>query len=176
MVLEQPLHAVSGTSFLVGGQRNDDVPIGDVFLFAHAHDDSEVNRALVFVIGDATAKEGPVFLDELERRQRPVLGLCFDHIDVRQQQDRLLPGAAAAKPSDEVAFFRRILEDDNVGVRESERLEPSRHGLSRGERAPLTLCRVNLDQLLEEAASDGIPFGLLGAGGCAADQQNRDGE
>jgi len=113
-----------------------------------------VNRSFILVVGNAAAEERALAFDELERWERPVLRLRLDHVDVRKEKNRLLSSVPAAQARDEVSLLWRVLEHDNVGVGEAHGLEPHRHRASSGERAAGTLGRVDLDQLLEEAASN----------------------
>jgi hypothetical protein len=160
VVLQQVVDAVVGPALLIGGERHDDVAVPTIPLGLEAHDRRQVHRAVVLVVGDAAPEEGRVLLDEGERRQRPVLGLGLDHVDVREEEQRLAAHVPSAQTGDEVPLAVVLLDDDHVGVGKTGRLEARRHRLRRLERAPRTLGRVDLDEFLEEVARRGIPLGL----------------
>jgi hypothetical protein len=167
--------------FLVGGEGDDDVPIPRVAFGAQPHDGRQVHRRVVLVVGDAAPVEGAVLLDEGERRERPVLGLGLDHVDVREQEDRLAGHVLAAQPRHEVPLAVGLLDDDHVGVGEAGLLEARGHGLRGLERTPRTFGGVDLDQLLEQVARGGVPAGaadvadLLGRGEGGGGQEERRG-
>ena len=76
------------------------------------------HRGHGLVVGRAARVEEAVFFDELERIALPVGAIGFDHVDVREQQQRAssfasLPGSTAI----EIAVLRPVGRHDDVQLR-----------------------------------------------------------
>ena len=67
MILEQPVDAVGAAAFLVGGERDDDVAVGDDALAHHPDRVGDEDRRHCFIVGGAAAVVVPVTLREHER-------------------------------------------------------------------------------------------------------------
>ena len=166
---QDPRHPVVGSALLVGGERHDDVALGDEILGLHPQQDRQVHGTLVLVVGDATTEKHSVALDEFERRQGPVLGVGLDHVVVREQEDRLERRVPAPVANDQVALLglARLDHHDVLGGKAGG-AHVARHRLGGGGHVAGALGGVELHQLLEQGPGALLPLGqgaLLGLGG-----------
>ena len=165
IVLQEPAHPVprrARAELLVRGQGQDQVAIRHVAFLLVADQVGHEDRGHGLVVHRAARVEVAVFLDQLEGIALPVLALRLDHVEVGQQEQRLLR-AAALEPRHQVALLRRAGRDDDphVGLGEAAGPEPGRHrARGRGGVAD-RIGGVDLDQLLVDLAQEG----LVGRGG-----------
>src|ERR1700736_1016992 len=101
MILEEPLDAAVGTpAFLVRRKRDDDISIRLEAFLPIADQVGNPDSGLRFVVTRSAAIEKTVLLRELKRLHRPIFAFRFDHVGVREQQDRLV-GTGAVIANDE---------------------------------------------------------------------------
>ena len=163
MVLQQPLNPqrVFIQRLFVGLQRQNDVTIGPVALLFVTNEVGHEGRCHVFVVAGAAPVVIAVLLGELEWIERPVRGICRNHVDMRQQQDRLA-GAGAAQPRHQIALARRRLEHLHVRPVEACGAKPCRHriggapgiaGFGDRVRRPVAVERSKFGQVLAPRSS-----------------------
>jgi len=112
MRFEQPIDAVVIAALFVGGQRKDQIAVGDkAFAFQAQKTFHQDGVAFLHVLR-ASAIEKSVFFDELEGVHGPVFAAGFDHIQVADEEDGFfLAGAVIA--DDEILFaIVRACDDD----------------------------------------------------------------
>src|SRR6202035_2664989 len=128
MILEQPLDAAVGApAFLVRRKRNDDISIRLEAFLLIADQVGNPDGGLRFVVSRSAAIEKTVFLRELKRLHRPIFAFGFNHVGVREQQDRLV-GTGAAIANDEIALLGNGATQKNVGIGKASGLQSSRGG------------------------------------------------
>ena len=94
VVLDQPVDAVRFAALLIGREREDDVAIGvEAFPVQAEEGFDQDGVGLLHVLG-AAAVVVAVFGYELEGIGGPVVAACFNHIQVADEEDRLLAAGA----------------------------------------------------------------------------------
>src|SRR3546814_13436476 len=105
---EQPVYSVEYFGLLLAtGQRQLDAATRYIALAAIAHQVVGEHRRHRLVIADTARIEPAVFLHQGERIALPVGAFGFHHIDMRQQQQRLEAGIAAAPHPETGSASRR---------------------------------------------------------------------
>ena len=107
----------------------------------------------VFHVLRAAAVEVAVLLDELKGIGRPVFAARFDHVEMPDQQHRLVL-AAAVQAHDEVLLAVVRAQDLDVALGKSGVAKALRHGFRRGGHAADRVRRVDFDQLLENVVGE----------------------
>src|SRR4029453_13053895 len=115
MISQKPPNsqAIAVTDLLVGFQRQDDVPVGLIAIQLVADHVGDKGGRDELVVARATPEEIAVLFDQLERIERPVLGLRLYHVEMSEKQDRPAR-ASAAQTGHQIALARRRLEDLHV--------------------------------------------------------------
>src|SRR6185437_8799049 len=106
-----------------------------------------------------------VFFDEGEGVHGPVFAFGFDHVFVREQENRLqLPGAAVA--NDDVGLGGNSAADEDIGSGETGGAETARGGFGHGRGGACGEAGFNFDEFLVDVAGK-LPVGVGGevAGG-----------
>src|SRR6185436_2433164 len=104
------------------------------------------DRGLRLVVPGAAPVEIAVLLQQREGIDAPVFALRFDHVEVREEQERLgLPRPAITH--DDVGLVRRRSRDHDVLAREAGVEEALRHRLRRGSGLARAVARVGGDEL-----------------------------
>ena len=86
----EPFDAIErAIGFLAAGQRDLDRALGLVACLPEADQRIDPHRRLRFVVGGSAAIEIAIFLDHDERVALPVGAFCLDHVNMRDEQDRL---------------------------------------------------------------------------------------
>ena len=151
MVLQQPVDAVRAAALLVRGEREDDVAIGAEAFLLHADEGRHHDGVAVLHILRAAPVEVAVLFDELERIGRPVLAPRLHHVEVPDQQYRLVL-TRTAKPHHHVFLAGVRPENGDVAVRKTGGPQPLCHRF-RGRRDVTDgVGGVDLDELLENRA------------------------
>ena len=115
---DQPLRTVEGAGgFLAAGQRQLERAQRAVFLRAVANQRVDPDGRLGLVVDAAARVEVAVLLDQLERIAGPVLALGLDHVDVREQQDRLELRIATGIDGDQAALLGMIRRGEELQLR-----------------------------------------------------------
>ncbi|MDT4843942.1 hypothetical protein FQZ97_778810 [compost metagenome] len=180
LVVDEPEGAVAQrvAALLVGRERQDDVALGlEAFLLElPQHGDQRRGHGLV-VDGAARREVAAGFL-QLEGVGLPVFAAGLDHVDVGQQQQRLL-AAVALEAQHQVPLLREGLEDLDVAGREARVDQPFFHGPRRDRVVAHRVGGVDLDQFLVDLAKAlllrGERRGLgLGAGDAGQGQRERE--
>lgn len=144
MIGDQPACAIAAPTFLVGGERDDDVAVGNLPLLLQLDDVRDPDSGLRFVVRRAASVEVPVAFGKLEWLEigRPVRLERFDHVEMRKQQQWLRPvrAAAAGLAEHDVVLVGPYAAQENVAIRESGVPEPLGHRLRRGG-CPHRVCR-----------------------------------
>ena len=172
MIFQQPIHAVRLAALFIGGERQDDIPVGDESLLFHANEARDGNRIAVLHVLCSAAIVVAVLLDELEGIGAPVLAPRFHHIQVPDDEDGLaLRSRLTAIAGDHVALAIIRTEHGNVRRRKSCIQQALFHCLSRQRGTSDRIRGVDFDQLLEDIVGHG-PCCLLalcgGPGGLQA--------
>ena len=107
MVLEQPVSAIGGNiqQLFVRGQRHDNVPIRNETFLLITDEISDEDCGHRLIVRSAAAVEVTVLFEKLERIDRPIFALGFDHIEMGKQEEGLAR-ACAAQASYQVSFSR----------------------------------------------------------------------
>src|SRR5260370_17732797 len=101
MFVQQPVNAVERATFLIGGQRKNQVAVRQIGFFFQADEIGNENSiAVLHVLGSAAVKVA-VFLDEFEGIGGPVLAVRFDDVKVPDKQDGLAI-SGSVKTNDEI--------------------------------------------------------------------------
>ncbi len=173
MLLEQVGHTVErrGDDLLVAGQRHDDVAPGHPPLLLEADQVVDVAGRMRLVVDHPASVVEAVLLHELERVARPVLAPGFDHVQVRQQQQRpLLAGAFQA--NHQVALGRAAGRHDqaHLGIAVARLLQACRHRGGRDRATARGVRRVDFHELLEDVVetADVLPVRRFVREGLAA--------
>ena len=155
MVLQQPPDAdlVTVEDFLVGLKRQDDIAVGLVALLLVADHVGDEGRRHEFVVAGTASVVIAVFLDQLERIDRPVLAICRHHVDMGKQEDRLAR-AGTAQPHHKVALARRGLQHLHVTIRKAGRTKARRHCFGRLGGVAGRGHRVDLDEFLVDVVGE----------------------
>ena len=90
MILDQPVHAIRCAAFLVRRQRENNVAAGHVSFFLHADQRGRHDRVAILHVAGAPPVVISVLLDELKGIGRPVLAARFHHVEMADQQHRLV--------------------------------------------------------------------------------------
>ena len=157
VVRDQPSHAVRPAALFVGGQREDDVAVGNVVFLLEAQQRGDEDRRHRLVVTRAAAVVVAVALreDEWIEVGRPVLLERRHDVEVREEQERFATARARAVVSDDdVALIgpRAALED--VGLRKPRVAESLRHRIRRDGRAADGVDGVDLDQLFVDVVRE----------------------
>ena len=105
-VLRQPVGPVKGgCGFFAAGQRHLDRALGLESFLLETDQAVRPDRGLRLVIRRAARVEKTVLFDQRERIARPVGPVCLDHVDMREQQDRLRLFGGAGIDRDQAAFL-----------------------------------------------------------------------
>ena len=164
VVLRQPLRTVKLTAaFLTTGEGELERTRRHVVLGAQAHEEVRPDRGLGFVVERAACVEVAVLLDQRERIARPVLALGFDHVDVREQQDRLAVHVTTWVRRDEHAVFRvrGVGQEMQVALGKPRRFEARRHPLGRERAAAGGVGGVGLHQFLVQRPETRFALGRV---------------
>ena len=149
----QPVHSVRSAAFFVGGQREDDVAVRNVAFLLEADQRGDHDGVAVFHVLRAAAVVVAVFLDELKRIGGPVLAACFDHIEMSDEQHRLVL-AAAVQTHHQILLAIVGPEDLHVAVGKSGVAKTLRHGFGGGRNIADRIRGVDLDQLFEDVVGE----------------------
>ena len=110
--------------FLVGGEGDDDVAVGDEAFLLQTDQRGRDGGILILHVRRAAAVEIAVLLGELERRQGPVLGLRLDHVHVADPHHGLALALAVDAHDDvDLMGIFRLRHDMDVGVGEAAGLQ-----------------------------------------------------
>ena len=153
MIFQEPARTVVRRvrQLFIRRQRKDDVALWLEALLAVLNQvGDEACRHRLIVRGTA-ATEKPIDLLQYKRIKRPVLALGFNHVDMRDQQDRFLC-AGAAQAHDHVALARTGRKNLDVFIRKATGLQPRRHRLGRAQCIADGIGRVDLDTFLVDLA------------------------
>ena len=147
-VADEPGNAVIGAALLGGGEGEDDVAVTVVALAFQADEGGhKVGIAVFHVLGAASVEEA-VFLNELEWIGGPVFAACFNHIEVSNEQQRLVfPGSVQAYNEILLPIVRAA--DKDVFFRVAGIAETLCHALGSSCHIANRVCGVDLNQLLE---------------------------
>ena len=148
MIFEQPVNAIGGAAFFVGGEREDEIAIGLVILLLQANEGGGEKCVAIFYVARAAAVVVAVFFDELEGVHGPVFAARFDHIEMADEENRFLR-AGAANARDQVAFARIRAEDVNVVGGKTGVEKALGHGVGGNRRTADRIGGIDFDQLLE---------------------------
>ena len=99
MVLQQPVSAIRLAAFFVGGEREDNVAVGDEAFLLHPDQRRDHDRVAVFHVLGAAAVVVAVLLHELKRVGGPVFAAGFDYVEMSDQKKRLVL-AGTVQPDD----------------------------------------------------------------------------
>src|SRR4029077_4759921 len=89
MVLDQPVDAVVRTAaFLIGGERHNDVAVRLEPLSPVADQICDPDSGLRLVVSGSAPVKKALLLNELKWVRAPVLAPGFDHIGMREKQER----------------------------------------------------------------------------------------
>ena len=94
VVLDQPIHAVRGAALFIGGQRQDDVAVRHEAFLLEADQGRDHDGIAVLHVLRAPAVVVTIFLHELKGVGGPVLAPGLNHVEVSDQQHRLVLAAA----------------------------------------------------------------------------------
>ena len=87
MLLDQPIDAVGGAAFLVGGEGEDEIARGLELFALHAQEGSDEGGVVAFHVGGAASVEVAVLLAEDEGVEGPVVAARFDDVEVSEEED-----------------------------------------------------------------------------------------
>ena len=128
MVLQQPVHSIRLAAFLISSQGQNDVAIRNEALLFHANQRRDHDGVATFHVLGAAAIKVAVLLDKLEWVRSPVLAPGFDHVEMSNQQHRLvLARTVQARNYVFLAIIRA--KNMDIAVGKSRISEPLRHGL-----------------------------------------------
>ena len=155
VVFQQVFDAVEWRrdDFLVAGGGQHDVALRPIAFAFVADQVVEEHRHHRLVVGGAARVKVAALLDQLERVAGPVFAPGFDHIEMAEQQNRLLR-TIAAQARDQVALFRRARRHDDldVGRRNAAGDQPLLHRLGRHRATAGRIGGVDFDQFLVKLA------------------------
>ena len=118
--------------------------------------------------------ETTVLLGQLEGIDRPVLAQGRNHVEMRNQKDRLAL-ARAVQPRHQIALARRRLEHLDVGIRESRRLQACGHRVRRSLGVARRGRGVDFEQFLVDVVRERLARReRVSGGGAAARAHQRD--
>ncbi len=153
MVGDQPAHAVLAAALFVGGERQNEIALGDPPLFLVPQDVGGENGRHRLVVGHAASQEVAVLFGHGERVARPVAAECRHHIQMGQQQDGLAAAfAAVAHNQILLGWGAGRAYHVNIPSREARGLEAGRDGLCGLGHRSHGVDRVDLDHLLVDRA------------------------
>ena len=155
LIFDQPLDAIEGpAAFFVGGKGDDDVAVGLKAFALVADQVGDPDRGLRFVVQSAAAVEVTIALDELKRIHAPVFALGFDDISVGEQQDAVCcaPLRDSARQGSTFSGWRRPGKISESG--KPAAFKTRGHSLGCGRCRAGRVARLDLDQLLEDRASE----------------------
>ena len=150
MILEEPVHAIRGAAFLIGGQGENNVAAWNVSFFLHADQRCRHDGVAILHVARAAAVVVAVLLDELKRIGRPILAPRFYHVEMADQQDWLV--LARPMQADHHVLLLVICvrtQHLNVAVGESGIVKALGHRFRSRGYAAHRVRRIDFDQLFE---------------------------
>ena len=151
LVLQQPVDAVRAAALLIRREREDDVAVRAEPLLLHADERGHHDGVAVLHVLRAAAVEIAVFFDELEGIGSPVLAPGLHHVEVPDQQDRLML-SRTPQPDHQIFLPGIRPENGDIAVRKTGGPQPRCHGLRGRRHVTDGVGGVDLDELLENRA------------------------
>src|ERR1039457_4721643 len=164
MLFEEPIDAVGGAAFLIGGKGEDKIARGLEFLALHAEEGSDEDGVVALHVGGAASVEVAVLLEEDEGVEGPVGTEGFDDVEVSEEEDGAR-GAGTVQADHEVALAGDGGEDVDIAFRKSGGAEASGHGFGGARVVAGGIGGIDLNELLEDLAGEPLGGGLGGGGG-----------
>src|ERR1039457_729223 len=163
MLFEEPIDAVGGAAFLIGGKGEDKIARGLEFLALHAEEGSDEDGVVALHVGGAASVEVAVLLEEDEGVEWPVGAAGFDDVEVSEEEDGAR-GAGAVQADHEIALAGDGGEDVDIAFGEAGGAEAGGHGFGGVGVVAGGIGGIDLDELLEDLAGE-LLVGRLGAEG-----------
>src|SRR5207247_6714262 len=150
-LVQQPVNAVERATFLIGGQRKNQVAVGQIAFFFQADEIGNENGvAVLHVLGSAAVKVA-VFLDEFEGIGGPVLAVRFDDVQVPDEQDGLAI-SSSAQTDNEILLPLVGSRDMDVLLSETRFEQTASQRFGSGRPIADGARRIDLNELLENIA------------------------
>ena len=155
MCLQQPLHAVRRSGFLIGGECNDDVAVRPESFTLHAHQGHQNSRVFALQIQNAASIEEAVLLGQPEGFDRPTLAWRFDHVDMSYDEERTR-ASRSVEPRHYIGTAGLIRRGEQVHViRREARFGEAVGDCLRRDPGSMSGGRVNLNERAQDLHGDG---------------------